>query len=450
MDYTTLPRNLLYREALTLDDWDVDNADDINGMIYDKLLEMDCLSPGYKETESQLLSIFNDIYYILTIASLEKRPYLKLGFFREISRIWSGYGYRPEREVIVLSAVGCILTAIDDANLTKGEIRLREEIYKYLAQEKSLEQYIVKIEALPHLKWMPDGRGCAFLIPPAELTPDLLRGIDWNFATQGFFPPRIREVVFDVGRCDTEMMLILEAIRNSMLKTVFSGDLDQEKTKMQADTEKMFSDLAKEINGGIPYALQDDPQKRIEELLNENKSLKNRVSMLEEKIAAKEARLFSGFDDVYIIEEYDFDGDERKNVKRKIIDTDKAKALAAAQKDNKEYQKQLAEMEKTVNTLRDKLGNHSVFLSVLASGIKDFAEEKNIEEAHTLFEHLCYILMHVPAWTKNAPELKKFFKKARKETQKASLPPIDNHGQVVIQTGKEAEASFNPKKDETE
>ena len=107
-------------------------------------------------------------------------------------------------------------------------------------------------------------------------------------------------------------------------------------------------------------------------------------------------------------------------------------------------------MEKTVNTLRDKLGNHSVFLSVLASGIKDFAEEKNIEEAHTLFEHLCYILMHVPAWTKNAPELKKFFKKARKETQKASLPPIDNHGQVVIQTGKEAEASFNPKKDETE
>ena len=31
-----------------------------------------------------------------------------------------------------------------------------------------------------------------------------------------------------------------------------------------------------------------------------------------------------------------------------------------------------------------------------------------------------------------------------------ALPPIDNHGQVVIQTGKEAEASYIPKKDETE
>ena len=229
-----------------------------------------------------------------------------------------------------------------------------------------------------------------------------------------------------------------------------SGDLDEEKAKMQTDTENIFSDSAKAINGGIPYALQDDPQKRIEELLKENKSLKNRISMLEEKITAEEAKLLSGFDGVYVLEEYDFDGDERKNVKRKILDTDKTRALAAAQKDNKEYQKQLSEMEKTVNTLRDKLGNHSVLLSVLASGIKEFAEEKNIEEAHTLFEHLCYILLHVPAWTKNAPELKKFFKKARKETQKASLPPIDNHGQVVIQTGKEAEASYNPKKNKTE
>ena len=114
------------------------------------------------------------------------------------------------------------------------------------------------------------------------------------------------------------------------------------------------------------------------------------------------------------------------------------------------YKKREKALEDKIKDLQNKLGDKSVLLSVLAEGIKEFAEEKNIEEAHTLFEHLCYILIEEKGWTDNVADLKKFFKKARKEMQKASLPSIDNHGQVNFLTGKDAQAPYNPKEDEME
>ena len=114
------------------------------------------------------------------------------------------------------------------------------------------------------------------------------------------------------------------------------------------------------------------------------------------------------------------------------------------------YKKREKALEDKIKELQNKLGDKSVLLSVLAEGIKEFAEEKNIEEAHTLFEHLCYILIEEKGWTDNVADLKKFFKKARKEMQKASLPSIDNHGQVNFLTGKDAQAPYNPKEDEME
>ena len=69
--------------------------------------------------------------------------------------------------------------------------------------------------------------------------------------------------------------------------------------------------------------------------------------------------------------------------------------------------------------------------------IKEFAEEKNIEEAHTLFEHLCYILIEEKGWTDNVADLKKFFKKARKEME----------GRQITMTGKDAKYIENPEKE---
>ena len=84
---------------------------------------------------------------------------------------------------------------------------------------------------------------------------------------------------------------------------------------------------------------------------------------------------------------------------------------------HKEYQEREKVLVDKIVILQEKLGSKSVPLSVLAEGLKDYAEESGINEAHTVFVHLNNLLISVPAWTKNVPDLKEFFKKARKEME---------------------------------
>lgn len=93
---------------------------------------------------------------------------------------------------------------------------------------------------------------------------------------------------------------------------------------------------------------------------------------------------------------------------------------------NKEYQeREKKDLVDKIQILQEKLVSKSVPLSVLAEGLKDYVEESGINEAHTVFVHLNNLLISVPAWTKNVPDLKEFFKKARKE--------MEGHHQTTIE-----------------
>jgi uncharacterized coiled-coil DUF342 family protein len=92
---------------------------------------------------------------------------------------------------------------------------------------------------------------------------------------------------------------------------------------------------------------------------------------------------------------------------------------------DQEYQEREKALEDKIQILQEKLGSKSVPLSVLAEGLKDYVEESGINEAHTVFVHLNNLLISVPAWTKNVPDLKEFFKKARKE--------MEGHHQTTIE-----------------
>ena len=78
---------------------------------------------------------------------------------------------------------------------------------------------------------------------------------------------------------------------------------------------------------------------------------------------------------------------------------------------------------------KEKLRKKTVPLSVLAEGLKDYAEEVSIKEAHELFSHLNNLLITVPAWTKNAPMLKQFFRDINKNS---ANPKIIMSGDYVV------------------
>lgn len=88
---------------------------------------------------------------------------------------------------------------------------------------------------------------------------------------------------------------------------------------------------------------------------------------------------------------------------------------------DEEYKKKEKLLEDKIKELQDRLGEETVQLSMLAEGIKNYSEEASIDAAYDLFSQLNNVLITVPAWTKNVPELKKFFRKARKEMEKGGV-----------------------------
>ena len=89
--------------------------------------------------------------------------------------------------------------------------------------------------------------------------------------------------------------------------------------------------------------------------------------------------------------------------------------------ESEEHKKKEKNLEDKIKELQEKLGKKTVSLSILADGLMEYAEEAGIGEAHELFNHLNNLLISVPAWTDNVPELKNFFKKARKEMESRSI-----------------------------
>lgn len=98
-----------------------------------------------------------------------------------------------------------------------------------------------------------------------------------------------------------------------------------------------------------------------------------------------------------------------------------SETVSNSSSNNVEYKKKVESMEKKIQTLRDKLGNENVPLSILVDGLKDYAEETSIDDAHNVFNHLNNLLLSVPAWTKNVPQLKQFFREYNKKLKEPTI-----------------------------
>ena len=163
-----------------------------------------------------------------------------------------------------------------------------------------------------------------------------------------------------------------------------------------------------------------------QQLQTENQSLRNRVRDLEEQLSAAKKRNNLKQEEIVRLRNQVFVLQNQQLSPGVIFDM---------LPNDEAYKKKEKALEDKIKNLQDELGNESVPLSVLAEGLKDYVAEAGISKAQELFERLCYILLNVPAWTKNVPGLKTFFKKARKELE----------GRNVTMTGEHATYNENNK-----
>ena len=144
MDYIHI-RPLVYHEIGDLSDFDVDNENSINCQLYESLLTIWQLNPKHKGIFPEILRLFNDAYFYLTIIFMVKRP---LEIYPDIcdnagaiSKDYDWHDGSEARELVILCMLHTLLRTFYK-NMTKPQQKLLEaintELYKYRNPQNAL------------------------------------------------------------------------------------------------------------------------------------------------------------------------------------------------------------------------------------------------------------------------------------------------------------------------
>lgn len=447
-----LPRPLLWTEIKTMDEFL--SGDLLTYMLYDIFKNIDgtIVFPHISA-----VSLFNELYYQLTRYNYEKPT--EEDYLRYYNDIRTNLGYASHTSLVLTMMYH--YCRLKDMHFQESQSpfmkairrnQVRRECWPFFTRASSTVFYWPKIVPYPQ--------------KPCPVAPNDLekRGLEWEKITNQYDLESVKEVL-NLWKSAEDKKAVADMIRRNMRgSTTISLHsrksyevlryLKQVMENVQVKSVSLEGVVVSETSSGkngmtstfsIPKGTDDyteELKKKDEEILQlkkDREAYRIRLAMSEKKNRelmrlhkADEARIMSGFGSVIV--------DERVNdkvVEHHVIDTDTNIALAESQKLDEMRQKQIEQMrktsdklEETIKELQEKLGNESVPLSVLAEGLKDYADEAGIDEAHNLFNHLNTLLIEVTAWTKNVPELKKFFKKARKDMEKSN---IFKNAQVTMQ-----------------
>lgn len=285
MDFTTIPRDLIYCERHSLEAFGVYNDDCINSSICEVMLELDCIRSS-NDSESLALTCFNEAYYICTMVLMEKDPRWRLNQYKVIAFVNGNNSIRA----LILSMV-----------------------YYYLSSEKNqLNKYqgILKGKLFEEIRYTDIFVFLSRKIPPffVDLTCDefsprpidkkMLNEIefdedDWSNITDDFDRRRISDLVFSLGKSVSEKMTLANEIENKAKlyyndSSFFKGEVIPILDGIREDIYHEY--LAMEIwDSAIEEERREEFEnlgdvrplnQRIEDLEKENKSLQEQVESL--------------------------------------------------------------------------------------------------------------------------------------------------------------------------
>ena len=143
INYTSLPVEMIYRNRVSLDDFDVDTQNSINGQIFRALMGMNYFAYESKQSESEIIEIFNDVYALCTLALLEKRPYMYLGQYVGYARQCSNKDFADEREAIVMTAFWCVLESWK-YDLSSPVVILKDNLKKMIDGYEEIKEHVAQ------------------------------------------------------------------------------------------------------------------------------------------------------------------------------------------------------------------------------------------------------------------------------------------------------------------
>lgn len=223
MDYTSLPKKLIYKERTNLEDFGVDDKPSLNNFIYEHLF-----NAYYREHdfEGLALRIFNCSYYICTMALAEKRPEIRFGaYLFEASSSYYSVSYKNIVLAIVLlqfwarrwDMPGHRISRL--AKLIENELREKDydNIFKVFFYSITQE---MQAAGIYEIKSEDD-------FVPREINMRVLRDCDYGwYEVFDKDEERVWGFISEIGKNEEEQKTIVAFLRDE-LYSVFDSELEK-------------------------------------------------------------------------------------------------------------------------------------------------------------------------------------------------------------------------------
>ena len=298
MDYTTVPRSLIYRERRSLEEFGIYEEDCIMRPLSDAIFDFDFIRAP--NAEERALWCMNNAFYICTMFFLERDPKWRYDHYKRIATPEKN-GFPIDLNFVTLSLVGLLLSRLEEKLpllSAKGKVRnsfimsmLENEEHKYIFYHLSdrLETDTFKHMRIPNSTFAPR-------VINAEAVHDVLMDSNFNWVkfTNYWEERSLRDIVNALGKTEVEKHYVIDILRQTSQGFYAKGfrcdqvddllnDIDNE-IHLQYNPEEAL--VGEDENDEQNHYLELKPYKetRMDMLEHENAKLRDEVNQLKEYI----------------------------------------------------------------------------------------------------------------------------------------------------------------------
>lgn len=267
MDYTTVPRSLIYRDRRSMIEFSVYDADSITRPLAEAMVRLDIIQ--HADSENRALWCMNTAFYICTMILLETDPRWRLSDYKRIAR--PNWNFQPEQfQILTLSLAALLLSRLEDSlplMSKKGQTRNHivslmlvesgefNEIFKNLFEQLKNDPFISP--TIPNSSFAPR-------VIDKECVHDVMSEKDFNWVkfTNYWEERSVKDIVKALGTIEDEKHNVVEILRQSSHGFYAAGCNDSPGLK-----DAMFDEIDEEIrlqfNPNIDKALAEAPPEEL-------------------------------------------------------------------------------------------------------------------------------------------------------------------------------------------
>lgn len=300
MDYTTVPRSLIYRERRSLEEFGAYEKESITRPLAEAMLHMDFIQ--YTDSENRALWCLNTAYYICTMILLETDPRWRISKYKGLAIPKWNFG-NGDFQVLTLALAGLLLSRLEEPlPLLSSKGQTRNHFVALMLDDGEFnpvfKQLYERVKADPYIKGTIPNSTFAPRVIDKECINDVMSDsvFNWVSFTKYWESRSMLDIVKCLGTNEDEKHNLIDMLRQSS-HGFYSAGCNDYPEQVDAILDSFDQEIHMQYNPETDQTMEENNSEQnnylelkpfekalIDSLKDENARLREEINQIKEYI----------------------------------------------------------------------------------------------------------------------------------------------------------------------